>query len=99
TRWPRDWSSDVCSSDLSRRLGSRRVVVYCSDRDVVAQINGEDDVPEEYVGPYLEVRALLHAYRAARVEPCPQGGDDALWVGAARDRKGTRLNSSHVAIA
>src|SRR5207253_7303456 len=20
TRWPRDWSSDVCSSDLSRRL-------------------------------------------------------------------------------
>src|SRR5207253_4283546 len=22
TRWPRDWSSDVCSSDLTRPLGS-----------------------------------------------------------------------------
>jgi hypothetical protein len=75
----------VCALWNSRRLGSRRVVVHCCDRDVVAQINGEDDVPEEYVGPYLEVRALLHAYRAARVEPCPQGGDDALWMGAARD--------------
>src|SRR5439155_6346973 len=25
TRWPRDWSSDVCSSDLYLRLGARAV--------------------------------------------------------------------------
>ena len=64
----------------SRRLGCRRVIVHCHDREVVAQINGGDDVAEEYVGPYLEVRALLHAYRAARVEPCPQGEDESHWV-------------------
>lgn len=66
----------------SRRLGCRQVVVHCPDRDVVAQINGEEDVAEEFVGSYLEVRALLHAYRAARVE-CPQGEEDSLWLGLA----------------
>lgn len=69
----------------SRRLGPRQVVVHCHDRDVVAQINGEEDVAEEYVGSYLEVRALLHAYRAARVEPCPEGRDDSLWMRVARE--------------
>jgi len=69
----------------SRRLGCRRVVVHCQDREVVAQINGEDDVAEEYVGPYLEVRALLHAYRAARVEPGHQGRDDAHWLRVAHE--------------
>ena len=69
----------------SRRLGCRRVVVHCLDRDVVSQINGEDDLAEEYVGPYLEVRALLHAYRAARVEPCPQGREDSVWARVARE--------------
>src|SRR5690625_5834057 len=26
TRWPRDWSSDVCSSDLTNTLGVKAVV-------------------------------------------------------------------------
>ena len=52
----------------SRRLGSRRVVVHSDNPGVVAQINGEEEVPPDLVGPYLEVRALLHAYRSARVE-------------------------------
>ena len=68
----------------SRRLGSRRVIVHCPDLDVVAQIHGEVDVEPELVGPYLEVRALLHAYRAARVEPCPQGTGELLWQGEAQ---------------
>jgi len=63
----------------SRRLGFRRVVVHCADEPVVAQINGEDEVPEQFVGPYLEVRALLHAYRAARVESNSEGASDMLW--------------------
>ena len=63
----------------SRRLGSRRVVVHCPDQSVVAQINGNADVAEEFIGPYLEVRALLHAYRVARVESSPQGTGDLLW--------------------
>jgi hypothetical protein len=63
----------------SRRLGSRRVVVHCAEHEVVAQINGETEVLEQFVGPYLEVRALLHAYRAARVEPCTRGTGELLW--------------------
>jgi ribonuclease HI len=63
----------------SRRLGTRRVVVHCANETIVRQINGEADVPESLVGPYLEVRALLHAYRAARVEYCSGGSGDLLW--------------------
>lgn len=68
----------------SRRLGSRRVVVHCAEHDVVAQINGDTEVPEQYVGPYLEVRALLHAYRAGRVEHCPLGTGELLWQAEAQ---------------
>jgi hypothetical protein len=68
----------------SRRLGSRRVVVHCSDQDIVEQINGEADVAEEFVGPYLEVRALLHAYRAARVNASPGGAGDLFWQSEAQ---------------
>lgn len=67
----------------SRRLGSRRVVVHCIDRDVVSQINGDHEVPEEFVGPYLEVRALLHAYRAARIE-AGAGAAEIFWQQAAQ---------------
>ncbi|HKV45862.1 MAG TPA: reverse transcriptase-like protein [bacterium] len=68
----------------SRRLGARRVVIHCADPDVVGQINGRDDVDEECVGPYLEVRALLHAYRVARIEPSPQAAGDLFWPRAAQ---------------
>jgi hypothetical protein len=63
----------------SRRLGSRRVVIHCANPHVVAQINGDQEVDEQFVGPYLEVRALLHAYRAARIEPWPAGAHEVLW--------------------
>lgn len=68
----------------SRRLGSRRVVVHCAQHDVVAQINGDAEVPEPFVGPYLEVRALLHAYRAARVEGRPIEAGELLWQSEAQ---------------
>jgi len=48
-------------------------------RQQLVEVNGQSDVPEEFVGPYLEVRALLHAYRAAWVEPSPKGGGELLW--------------------
>ena len=69
----------VCALWNSRRLGARRVVVHCPDPDVAAQINGDQEVDEEFVGPYLEVRALLHAYRAARIEPGPATGTEMVW--------------------
>lgn len=63
----------------ARRLGSRRVVVHSDHPAVVAQINGDEAVRANLVGPYLEVRALLHAYRSARVEGDQMGwGPEAL---------------------
>ena len=58
----------------SRRFGARRIVVHAETPDVVAQINGEREITPALVGPYLEVRALLHAYRGARVK-----ADETLW--------------------
>jgi len=51
----------------SRRFGVRHVVVHCDAPVVVDQVNGDRHVDDSLVGPYLEVRALLHAYRQARV--------------------------------
>lgn len=68
----------------SRRLGSRRVVVHSDNPSVVAQINGDQEVEPALIGPYLEVRALLHAYRSARVEADSTGwGREALAVAEA----------------
>jgi ribonuclease HI len=51
----------------SRRFGVRHVVVHSDAPVVVEQVNGDRAVEDRLVGPYLEVRALLHAYRQARV--------------------------------
>jgi hypothetical protein len=51
----------------SRRFGVRHVVVHSDAPAVVEQVKGEREVDDSLVGPYLEVRALLHAYREARV--------------------------------
>src|SRR5690242_17556255 len=51
----------------SRRFGVRHVVVHCDAPVVVEHVNGDREVDDSLVGPYLEVRALLHAYRQARV--------------------------------
>lgn len=51
----------------SRRFGVRHVVVHSDRPAVVEQVNGDREVEDFLVGPYLEVRALLHAYRQARV--------------------------------
>ncbi len=52
----------------ARRLGTHAVVVHVDHPQIVAQINGEQLVAWDLVGPYLQVRALLHAYRDGRVE-------------------------------
>lgn len=52
----------------ARRLGTHAAIVHVDDPRIVAQINGEQQVSWELVGPYLQVRALLHAYRDGRVE-------------------------------
>src|SRR5437660_12923360 len=41
TRWPRDWSSDVCSSDLRDQLGMRVAIIVdggTSPREIASTI-------------------------------------------------------------
>ncbi len=68
----------------SRRFGARWVVVHSDNPGVVAQINGDQEVDPALVGPYLEVRALLHAYRSVSVTVDQTRGDrEALEVAQA----------------
>src|SRR5207253_4495859 len=94
TRWPRDWSSDVCSSDLALEDGT---------------ITHGDAVVIRYEGPkggpgMREMLAITGAIKGAGLgkdvllltDGRFSGGTTGLCVG---DRKSTRLNSSHVAIS
>src|SRR5207253_5409283 len=99
TRWPRDWSSDVCSSDLfpatedfARFLGS---IGVGPQTHVVAY----DDAGGS-IAARLWFLLRVHGHDRASVL---DGGFQA-WKAAglpvtAEDRKSTRLNSSHVAIS
>src|SRR3546814_10421243 len=102
-----DWSSDVCSSDLSRRErvpGAGGVVVGGGgvQRDAGA---GGDLITEHEAGQ--ELGAVAARGLVAEGEQCWHHGDAGVPLGqavtvvgvervdAAGDRKSTRLNSSH----
>src|SRR5690625_5449085 len=72
TRWPRDWSSDVCSSDLTLLYK----VVGSGTEDLIAYNENEK----------LDVLG-------------PGGNGFVIDDLEEKDRKSTRLNSSHVAIS
>src|SRR5437870_7836387 len=46
TRWPRDWSSDVCSSDLLRLYRGAQRLLSLEDQ-LVAEVAGESERSEE----------------------------------------------------
>jgi len=52
----------------ARRMGARRVRIYCDDAMVIVQLGGEAEVPAELVGLYLQTRAMLNAYRWSSVD-------------------------------
>lgn len=52
----------------SRRHAARSVVIHVDDPQAVAQLNGEAAVHPTSVGPYLEIRALIHTYDAAKIQ-------------------------------
>src|SRR5690625_5997711 len=89
TRWPRDWSSDVCSSDLRLRAGDS--FVFDAGRQHL-YVN-ETDAPAKGVF-FVVGRSGGPAHTGAQVRTAV----DVLEAMSA-DRKSTRLNSSHVAIA
>src|SRR5439155_17358506 len=95
TRWPRDWSSDVCSSDLSSNNAS--------------PLSNLDFSLTYQLDPFWA--SLSPLSWAALVELALAGSVIAVWKGPGAgaalgvptrhllDRKSTRLNSSHVAIS
>src|SRR5437660_4797215 len=69
TRWPRDWSSDVCSSDLARRRGDARRL-----REGLSRLCqggwGTIGVPEEFGGqglPFAIQTAVLDTLGSANM--------------------------------
>src|SRR5699024_11833682 len=123
TRSKRDWSSDVCSSDL----------LVGHDRGALVGVRAGLDHPEAIthlgildVLPTLDTWDVLHGvdaavawhlYLMAQPPGLPErmiaatadeffgsfldawGGDDRTIPAEVRDRKSTRLNSSHVSIS
>src|SRR5690625_2507849 len=68
TRWPRDWSSDVCSSDLEKDIALKLVQRYGSNIDIVYQIFSDNinNAMKEHVDPIV-LTELIYAmeYEAA----------------------------------
>src|SRR5439155_10150500 len=99
TRWPRDWSSDVCSSDLRgspaarvcRRGGSRVVV----PRRVRSPWIPLDDIREQLATHVLELAGSArsaateeHRDAALRSEERRVGKGGGVRRGASHDTKG-----------
>src|SRR5206468_8825845 len=93
TRSDRDWSSDVCSSDLEvgPRLGLSRLQrrqAFLKERSIgreplTSLQDGQQSALE------LSNSALVEFHRG------PSLGNGGIRLPAASDRKSTRLNSSH----
>src|SRR5690606_40345439 len=84
TRFSRDWSSDVCSSDLARINDTKE-----DGRNVNLQL--------DYVRPFSDHHKLEAGYRTIiRRSMDYQYSQSDSTLG---DRKSTRLNSSHVKIS
>src|SRR5207248_8791492 len=98
TRSYGDWSSDVCSSDLSSASEIDRALQSQQDPDAKELRNPVPSTPESLAAGaqrYTKVCALCHGATG--------NGDGKLAAATAaygaRDRKSTRLNSSHRTIS
>src|SRR3712207_7045161 len=106
TRYWRDWSSDVCSSDLGVRVGGGRVKIGVTifpgsncDRDALYAVERMGAEPVELWHADADLKSS-----DAVIVPGGFSYGDYLRPGAiARfakvDRKSTRLNSSHANIS
>ncbi len=65
---------------LSRRFGARSVTIACDLPEVVGLAQGGEPIPDRLVGPYLQVRALVHAYKAVTLiaSPAPEAAVAAV---------------------
>jgi hypothetical protein len=68
----------------ARRLRARTVIVHVDDAEVVAHLRGAERPPVEVLGLYLQVRALMNAFRSADVRlSAPIAGHDPIFAAAA----------------
>ncbi len=76
----------------AKRAGAQRIRVYADHTDVVDQVQGNREVPPSLVGLYLQVRAMLNAYRWRTLEAIerPQNAEAALAAMEALDRPSER---------
>src|SRR5690625_6517070 len=98
--WPRDWSSDVCSSDLADTLlmtdgdASADEIAAAEAAAALAAVETEAGRTTDPVRMYMRemgtVELLTREGEIAIAKRIEEG---------VRDRKSTRLNSSHVAIS
>ncbi|MDR5693759.1 MAG: reverse transcriptase-like protein [Armatimonadota bacterium] len=56
----------------ARKLGAKHVEIFCDLTTVVEQVNGLAEVTPEFIGSYLQVRALLNAFRRSSVRAIPR---------------------------
>ncbi|HEY3249406.1 MAG TPA: reverse transcriptase-like protein [bacterium] len=73
----------------ARSVGARRLRVYTDDAELVAELDGQVDVPAEHIGLHLQVRAMLNAYRWSSVQLIPrqQNSEAALAAADALERQ------------
>lgn len=63
----------------ARRLRARAVVLFTDDAGVASQVSGTQAPPEGALGPYLQIRALMHAFRWVEIRhPVPACDRDAI---------------------
>jgi len=55
----------------ARRAGAKIVEVAIDAPDIAAQVEGAEEPPSDVIGPYLQVRALLNAFRQVRIRHVP----------------------------
>src|SRR5690606_40318872 len=93
TRFSRDWSSDVCSSDLEHIIKDIEKIA----RDTFPKsIEIESKIPSDLwavSGDPTQLHQVLLNFCVNARDAMPDGGKITL------DRKSTRLNSSHVKIS
>src|SRR5690625_7659157 len=123
TRWPRDWSSDVCSSDLESVHAGDEIVDSVKDNDSMEWHFLDQDkamdqlkkgdlfavvvIPEDFsksLGTVLQahpekanVEYYVNEKLNAIAPKITEKGASVIVEEVSRDRKSTRLNSSHVA--
>src|SRR5690625_7036169 len=106
TRWPRDWSSDVCSSDLGVGLGNGatqgihvagQIVVTHHQRLLSLALIPQ--IPHPQRGGMGRIEAVLVIAKRLQLMLAPLHKRAVHRRRGAKDRKSTRLNSSHVAIS